>query len=514
MELLFILITIFTLIWGFNKARAPKNHRKVERSVIEAGTGAKARDVESLELAATSERKNGSQHSIESRASTINSPVPSIEEKSDLTQSVKSHGDDNFHQILEAISIFHAEEVFRSISTVDKFQIRKQLEKYPAAREQSRYARLEVAEFEKQKTINELDEVEFAIAENDDWFAVAKEDDVDVTPESLKQRTRKAEELYSRKKTIINSLLPESDTKIETVISQMESEELQEKLFQRQDLERLLYPFHEELERARRQVIVAQAKERTRQREKEEARRQKEYETLRNRLREDLFEKSRILVQAQHRKRAQGIHARVNARKIDYLVHFTPIANVQSILEYGLRSRNALAGHKYVFTDERRTDGWLDWISLSVSFPNYKMFYAKKNSLNDVNGWAILLIKKEALWELNGKFILTNAASSGIRMFRDEKWASVEAFEDMFNYVEHRNSIPDSYTTDPQAEVMIRDEVPRNYISMIAVERKADVKRLGSLVDIPVKAIPELFKWRSDFENWRKFRLSPFPSNR
>lgn len=305
--------------------------------------------------------------------------------------------------------------------------------------------------------------------------------------------------------------MPEADSKIKTVIAQIESEEKQETLFKKRDLERLLLPFHEEYERERRQVIVAQTKERMRHREEEEARRQREYEALLNRLRAEELERNWILAEERRKKRADDIRARVDARKILHLVHFTPIANLESILEHGLKSRNALAGHKYVFTDEYRSDGCLDWISLSVSFPNYKMFYAKKNSLKDVDEWAILLIKKEVLWELDCKFILTNAASFGIRIFRDEKWSSVEAFEDMFGYVEHRIGIPDFYTTDPQAEVMIRDEVPSHYIGMIAVERQADANRLGNLEDIRLRTVPELFKWRNDFEHWRQFRLSPFP---
>ena len=193
-------------------------------------------------------------------------------------------------------------------------------------------------------------------------------------------------------------------------------------------------------------------------------------------------------------------------------MHFTPIGNVESILRHGLQSRNALVGQEFVFTDERRSDGWLDWISVSVSFPNYKMFYAKRNSLNDVDDWAIVLIKSDVLWDLDCKFILTNAASFGIQMFRDDKWSSAEAFENMFNYAEHRIGIPDCYTTDPQAEVMIKDGVPRRYIGMIALERQVEPSRLGKLEGVRGGTIRELYRPRSDFEHWRQYKLSPFPS--
>lgn len=408
---------------------------------------------------------------------------------------------------------FNVQELFDSLSLQQQERITCSIDENTKSREEARYERLQAAEIAKNKLVQELDHIEYEIAENDDWFIAAKEHKIDVTTEALNLHRRMAGEFYSRKRTLIDRLLPEAESSIKAAIFQIETEEAQEALFQRRDLERLLLPFHEERERAHRQVVVAQAKERMRQREEEEARRQEEYEGLLNRLRAEELERSQIRAEERRKKRREDIRAQVDARKIPYLVHFTPIANVESILDNGLRSRNALVGHEHVFTDEYRSDGWLDWISLSVSFPNYKMFYAKKNSLNNIDGWAVLLIKREALWELDCKFILTNAASFGIRMFRDDKWSSVEAFDNMFNHVEHRNGIPDYFTTDPQAEVMVRNEVPRHYIGMIAVERQPDIKRLCNLGNIRVEAIPELFKWRSDYEHWRKFRLSPFSSD-
>ncbi len=318
MELIFCLITILALIWGFNKFGTSKKHTEAERSIAKEGAATKAQYIESRELTTTHEKNNKVLRSIESQARTINPPEPSLEENSGLDQSVEIFADDNLHLILGDISTFRAADIFSSISTEDKLSIRKQLEKCSAAQEQGRYSRLELAEFEKQKTINEFDAIEFAIAENNDWFVAAKTGEVDVTPESLKQHKRKAEELYSRKRTIIDSLLPEADSNIITVVSQIESEEMQEMLFQRRELERLLLPFHEERERVRRQVIVSQTKERIRQREEEEARRQKEYEALQNRLRAEELERSRVLAEDRQKKRAEGIRSQVDARKIPY----------------------------------------------------------------------------------------------------------------------------------------------------------------------------------------------------
>ncbi len=117
------------------------------------------------------------------------------------------------------------------------------------------------------------------------------------------------------------------------------------------------------------------------------------------------------------------------------------------------------------------------------------------------------------LWDLDCKYIVTNAASSGIRIFNDSKWSSIEAFENMFGNVEHRNNIPEYYATDPQAEVMIRNEIPCRYIEVIAVRNVFERDRLNNLKGISVNVDPNLFSYRNDFEHWRQFRLSAFSDN-
>ncbi len=405
---------------------------------------------------------------------------------------------------------FNMQELFDSLLPQEQERINCSIDENTKSREEARYKRLQIAEIDKNELVQELDQIMYEITENDDWFISAKEGKGFVTADAVSQHKKIAGELHSRKKTIIERLLPEAEININSVISLIETEEAKESLLKRKDLERLLLPHFNKLLLARRQVIVAKNKERIRQKEEEEVRFKEQYEAHLNRVRAEEIERSRTIEAEKRKKQKESIRARVDARKIPYLVHFTPVDNVESILRLGLRSRESLAGQKYVFTDDYRSDGQPDWISLSVSFPNYRMFYYKRNSLNYIDGWAILIIKRDALWELDCKFIPKNAACSAILKLPDNKLSSVEAFEDMFNCDEDRISIPDYYTTDPQAEVMIRNEVPRDFIEKIAVERKDDIIRLGGLEDIRVEIIPELFEGRRDFEHWRKSNISQF----
>ena len=407
---------------------------------------------------------------------------------------------------------FNAQQLFDSLPVQKREQISSALLDNSEKRELERYSRLEKAEISKQGLVQELETIEYEIAENDQWFISAKEKKLEITSSSLEQHTKKAEKLYSRKKLIISDLLPSVEISIQGIVSKIESEERQENYFQQKDLERLLEPIYEEKVRLHSRKVLAEFKIKEKLREEEEAQRYREYASLLSRLREEGRERSEKIAIERLKKRRDQISVLVNERQILSLVHFTPIENLESIVENGLRSRNELSGEKYIHTDEYRTDGWLNWVSASISFPNYKMFYSKQNSLKDIGGWAVVIIKKEVLWELDCKFILTNAASSGIRMFSDSRWSSAEALEDMFGNPEHRYNIPDFYTTDPQAEVMIHNEIPSHYIERIVVRNAQDENKLNHLSDIRIETYPQLFSYRNDFEHWRQFRLSAFSS--
>lgn len=406
-------------------------------------------------------------------------------------------------------------DIFDSLTPEERNRINDRIRALATKRDEERYLRLEKAEAIKQAFVYELELIEYHIAENDQWFLDAKEKRCEVTKESQDLHRKKAEELYSRKRAIDNSCLPAAESALCRIVAQIELEERQENTFQQRDLERLLGPVYEQRERENSLKIFAEFKERERQRGEEEARREEAYAELLIRLREEERERQKEVAAQRHKKHKEQIRSNVLEREIPYLVHFTPLANLTSILQYGLRARSRLAGHNYFCTDKHRTDGWLDWISASVSFPNYKMFYSKRNSLKGVDGWVVLLIRRDVLWELNCKYILTNAARSGIRMFAGARWSSSEAFEEMFGHNEHRIDIPDFYTTDPQAEVMVYGEIPSRYFEMVAVENaqdEQDARRLGYLTGVRVEIRPKLFKWRSDFEHWYKCGLSAFSS--
>lgn len=161
--------------------------------------------------------------------------------------------------------------------------------------------------------------------------------------------------------------------------------------------------------------------------------------------------------------------------KIPHLVHFTRCDNLSSILQHGLRSVSGchLDSIRAIRNDGMRLDGHLDGISLSVTFPNFRMFY-KYRQLDTSADWAVLLLKPEVLWELDCGFYRHNAADSRMRHLSTKEMTTVDAFQAMFE----TSGTPRELwlracdPTDSQAEVMVFDTIDPCFIETVAFEDK------------------------------------------
>ena len=203
----------------------------------------------------------------------------------------------------------------------------------------------------------------------------------------------------------------------------------------------------------------------------------------------------------------------VKERNIRCLYHYTQLMNLDSILWSGILSKAWMRrqGVAFAENDPDRFDGELDGISVSVGFPNFKTFYTKRKQMeNDpsVHGWAVLALKPDLLWELPCSFQWANAASREMIAVPLEERRTAEAFGRMFaDLPDHPRSglISPWQTTDPQAEVLVFGEIPREYILYANVESE-DVKNSPYIPDAwrdDLKVYPKLFQPREDWQEWR-----------
>lgn len=174
----------------------------------------------------------------------------------------------------------------------------------------------------------------------------------------------------------------------------------------------------------------------------------------------------------------------VEDRKIEHIFHFTSIENIKNILDNGLVCRRKLDMQNmyYVSSDENRLDNKYNYISTSISFPNYKMFY-KKRLENEKNIYVLLSLKPSILWEKDCLFMPTNAASY---KEIDESFSSVISLINMFDL---DNTKYISYPKDVQAEVLVKDEIDVDYIQAIYLEKVEHEQELFRRVGEKIKDI-------------------------
>ena len=206
-------------------------------------------------------------------------------------------------------------------------------------------------------------------------------------------------------------------------------------------------------------------------------------------------------------------------RGIPCLVHFTRWENLDGIIENGLCPRLLLECLPYdaAINDKKRLDGRIDSVSLSIAFPNYRMFY-KYRIHHWQHGGAVLEIHPSVLWEYECAFCRHNAADSRILRTNIDSLKTIEAFKGMyydkiklmneldnilksiiesedpaikkygasFNSVEkddyndnrnitsltqdNTNNLKPYDPTDPQAEVLVFDIIPPDKIIAVAFE--------------------------------------------
>lgn len=207
----------------------------------------------------------------------------------------------------------------------------------------------------------------------------------------------------------------------------------------------------------------------------------------------------------------------IRRRQITALYHFTPLENLPDILENGLLSRNQMEkkGIQAFIPDSDRLDGCLDYISLSIGHPNYKMFYVKRNE-DTRRIWLVLELDPKLLLDHSCRFHQTNAAKAGEQDISIELLESAEGLERLFDSkvgsVERSDEINLCDPTDPQAEILVKGSISKEYFQAIWIESGEIYDELPPEADdFSIQADDRqndkkhrLFGPRADWQLWRK----------
>lgn len=181
--------------------------------------------------------------------------------------------------------------------------------------------------------------------------------------------------------------------------------------------------------------------------------------------------------------RRANVKVQVAERGILHLIHFTRVANLESIMNHGLQSVQMAhqQGVVPLVNDQLRLDGHKDAISLSIGFPNSAMFY-KYRQLHPQDRWVVLLLRPEILWTHDCAYCLHNAADKRISSRPWSELTSEEAFQSMF--AEAPDGEPSrtvqrlglSDPTDVQAEVLVRGNIAPSMLVEMVFEHPDDLE--------------------------------------
>jgi len=156
-----------------------------------------------------------------------------------------------------------------------------------------------------------------------------------------------------------------------------------------------------------------------------------------------------------------AITDRADTISAPYLLHFTRVENIPSIMSDGLCPVASLTAAATPFraNDLLRLDGHKDAVSLSMVHPNDRMF-AKYRWQDLHQKWAVLVLDPAILWLLPTEFNRHNAADKRMSTLSREERMSVDAFDAMFKPADdlpsrEANRLLPFDPTDVQAELLV-----------------------------------------------------------
>lgn len=202
----------------------------------------------------------------------------------------------------------------------------------------------------------------------------------------------------------------------------------------------------------------------------------------------------------------------IKKRGITALYHFTRVENLPSIMRRGILPRKVLdeTVPDFFYNDDNRYDNCTDAVCLSLEFPNYRMFYYERSQRPD-SKWAVLKLKPSILTDFPCAFCWTNASDDTVTRIELSRRMGADAFRGLFadrpGFPQRAAlGIPDSYPTNPQAEILAFATIPIEYIQRVHFQDFATLRECKPMLLPGVSASerPEVFLYRQDYSFWKE----------
>ena len=200
------------------------------------------------------------------------------------------------------------------------------------------------------------------------------------------------------------------------------------------------------------------------------------------------------------------IQQECNRREITRLCHFTQSRNMAHIFDdpYGLYSTKTLRDNDMPHnpTDSSRYDGRDDLVCCSIEYPNTYYFANVRDNDRLFKDWVVLFIDHSHLWQVGTNFCPCNAARERGRYIQE----GIAGFQSLFaetspgiGFTRSERHLP-AAPTDIQAEVLVRDPIPLQSITGVAVRNEEQalrelcrLKLQGISLGTPIYVAPEFY---------------------
>lgn len=208
----------------------------------------------------------------------------------------------------------------------------------------------------------------------------------------------------------------------------------------------------------------------------------------------------------------------LDAHGVTRLCHFTKLQSLTHIIlsADGILASSSIRSDTKNLTDKARYDGELDYVCCSVEYPN--SWFLKSAQQKDTNKifreWVVLYIDLAILKYNSAKFCPCNA-SKGNGYYIDDNMEGIESiFADSvptFSYPRSSKMLS-CCPTDGQAEILIKNNIPREFIIGLAVGNDDIAARIYAMLktygvdDLPIYISPDVLttSWNVMIKNGQR----------
>lgn len=208
----------------------------------------------------------------------------------------------------------------------------------------------------------------------------------------------------------------------------------------------------------------------------------------------------------------------LKARGVTRLCHFTKFQSLTHIVSSadGILAVNAIRHDSKNATDESRADHAVDYVCCSVEYPN--SWFLKDAIRRDTNlifkEWVALYINLEIVKVRVAQFCPCNASKCGGLYINNDMEKVGTIFAQSVPTFPYQRSpqMLSCCPTDGQAEILIKGDIPRDYLSGVAVgdngvaQRVYAMLKLYEIEGIPIYVAPDVLttNWSRTIKTGRR----------